>query len=190
MPRERFYEISALPDDARCIPQVRANGGNAISCSLGFGSERARSINCGEKMSEIVFNEAGIVVQTSLIKSGLTSFKVREIKSVRLLTYRTDSFTAPLAWIFAFGMFVIWAPGPIQNAFMIPLIIGFAAFAYWKQTHRKPARHRVIVNTGNLGGGTLLDTDDEDQSLRLHAAIESVMAATDTPSSASQGEGS
>lgn len=138
-------------------------------------------------MGEFLFSEAGVTVQRSLIKSGLTSFNVHEIKSVKLLTYRTDSFTAPLAWIFAFGVFVIWAPGPVQNAPIFPFIIGFGAFAYWKQTHRKPARHRVIVSTGNLGGGTLLDTDNEDQSLRLHAAIESVMSATDAPTAPRQG---
>lgn len=127
------------------------------------------------------FGEAGVVVDSRFVKFGSTSVRASEIKQVHSSSYRTDGHTARVAWGFVSVIFLIWVVAPLQNAFMIPLLIAFGSFAFWKQTHPKPPRHRVIVSAGNMLGSTVLDTADAEQARRLQAAIEAAMVGEGSP---------
>lgn len=125
--------------------------------------------------NQTLFDEDGLSVDHQFLLRGAATVKATEIIGVQTMTYRTDGHVAPVLWIFCFIFFVLWLPGPGQNAFMLVFIIGFAAMALLKHQHPKPLRYKVLIRASGSLNSTVLDTTDGEQAERLRLAIENVM---------------
>lgn len=65
----------------------------------------------------LIFDEDGVTVDPNFVRIGKTSAKVAEITRVHTMSCRTDAHVAPVCWIVAFLISLLWITAPSQNTF-------------------------------------------------------------------------